>query len=149
IREAYDAGINFFDSADAYGPNGEVEKAVGKVIRDLPREAYVLATKFRWGYGGTGENKRGTSRKHITHAIDGSLKRLGLDFVDLYQIHAPDNDTPLHEPVAMMGDLIRQGKILYWGLSNYNSALTLWVLKVCDELGVPYPISTQPEYSIL
>ena len=149
IRQAFDAGVNMFDTADAYGEKGEVERAVGRLIKDLPRDEIVVATKCRWGYGGKGENRRGTSRKHLTHAIDGSLQRLGLDFVDLYQVHSFDPDTPLDELVRMMGDLLRQGKILYWGLSNFNSAQTLWVLKICDQVGVPYPVSTQPEYSIL
>lgn len=149
VHKAFEKGVNLFDTADAYGENAQVERTLGKLLKDLPRDEYMLATKCRWGYGGKGEYRRGTSRKHLSHAIDGSLQRLGLEFIDLYQVHSPDNDTPLEELVSMMGDLVAQGKILYWGLSNYNSAQTLWVLKVCDQLGVPYPVSQQPEYSIL
>jgi len=149
IRRAFDAGVNLFDTADAYGEKGEVELAVGRQIKELPRDEFILATKCRWGYGAAGENRRGLSRKHMAHAIDGSLRRLGVDFVDLYQIHSPDPQTPLAEPVRMMGDLVRQGKVLYWGLSNFNSTQTVLVLKACGEMGVPPPVSTQPEYSIL
>jgi len=148
IRQSFDAGINLIDTADAYGEKGEVETAVGRLIKELPRDEIVLATKVRWGYGAHGENRRGLSRKHIAHAIDGSLRRLDVDFVDLYQMHSSDPDCPIEESVQMMGDLLRQGKILYWGLSNFNSTLTMQTLKACEDLGVPYPVSHQPEYSI-
>ena len=148
VRRGFDAGINLFDTADAYGEKGEVEVMTGRLIRELPRDEIVLATKVRFGYGGRGENRRGLSRKHVTHAIDGSLKRLGVDFVDLYQIHQWDPDCPIEETVQVMGDLVRRGKILYWGLSNLNPTQTAETFRACDGLGAPYPVSHQPGYSV-
>lgn len=149
LRQAFDAGINFIDTADSYGEKGEVESLVGKRLRELPREEVVLATKCRWGYGAQGPNRRGLSRKHMVHACDASLKRLGVEFIDLYQIHGYDGVTPLEEIAATIDRLLKQGKILYWGLSNFNSTFTLKMLKACDELKVEYPVSHQPEYSML
>lgn len=148
VQACFDAGVNFFDTADAYGEKGEVEIALGRLLKELPRDEIVLATKVRFGYGAAGENRRGLSRKHVRHAIDGSLKRLDVDFVDLYQLHSFDPDCPIEETVQMMGDILRQGKVLYWGLSNFNSARTVEVFRACDHLGVPHPVSHQPGYSI-
>lgn len=149
LRQAFDAGVNFIDTADAYGEKGEVEKLLGTRLKDIPRDEIVLATKCRWGYGAQGANRRGLSRKHMVHACESSLKRLGVDFVDLYQLHGYDGTTPFDEIASTIGQLLKQGKILYWGLSNFNSTVTLQLLKTCDDLGIEYPISHQPEYSIL
>jgi len=148
LGRCFDAGINLFDTADAYGEKGEVEVMTGRLIRELPRDEIVLATKVRFGYGSRGENRRGLSRKHITHAIDGSLKRLGVDFIDLYQLHQWDPDCPIEETVQMMGDLLTRGKIVYWGLSNLNPTQTAETFRACDNLSVPYPVSHQPGYSV-
>src|SRR6185369_17133593 len=135
IRHAFDKGINFIDTADAYGEKeNNVETLVGKQLRELPRDEIVLATKCRWGYGAKGPNSRGLSRKHMVHACESSLKRLQVDFIDLYQLHGYDNTTPMEEVVGTIGGLIAKGKILYWGLSNFNAALTLKMLKACDQL---------------
>jgi aryl-alcohol dehydrogenase-like predicted oxidoreductase len=149
LRQAFDAGVNFVDTADAYGEKGEVETLLGTRLKELPRDEVVLATKCRWGYGAQGPNRRGLSRKHMVHACEASLKRLGVEFIDLYQLHGYDETTPFEEIVTTVVQLQRQGKILYWGLSNYNAALTIKLLKVCDELGAEYPVSHQPEYNVL
>jgi aryl-alcohol dehydrogenase-like predicted oxidoreductase len=149
LRQAFDAGVNFVDTADAYGEKGEVETLLGTRLKEVPRDELVLATKCRWGYGAQGPNRRGLSRKHMVHACEGSLKRLGVDFIDLYQLHGYDEATPFEEIVSTIVQLQRQGKILYWGISNFNAALTLKLLKVCDALGAEYPVSHQPEYNIL
>ena len=148
IRKAFDAGINFFDTADAYGEKAEVETLLGQLIQELPRDEYVLATKVRWGYGAQGVNNSGLSAKHIAHAVEGSLKRLKVDFIDLYQFHSPTPDVPVEESVEMMGRIIRQGKVIYWGISNYNGAQTMRVIRACDQLGVPYPVSNQVGHSV-
>jgi aryl-alcohol dehydrogenase-like predicted oxidoreductase len=149
VRKAFDAGINFFDTSCSYGEAGASEIALGALIKDFPRDDIAIATKVRFGYGENGPNKRGLSRKHILHSLDVSLKRLQLDFIDLYVIHQWDPDCPVAETVGMMGDLLRSGKILYWGLSNMGAGRTMAYLAACEKLGVPHPISHQCEYSIL
>jgi aryl-alcohol dehydrogenase-like predicted oxidoreductase len=135
IASALDLGINFFDTADMYS-DGVSEQIVGKVLRKLaPRDAYILATKV---YFPTGDkpNQGGLSRKHIFDAIDGSLKRLGMDYVDLYQIHRFDYETPVEETLRALNDLVRAGKVRYIGASSmyawqftrmlYTSRLNGW-----------------------
>jgi len=149
VRKAFDHGINFFDTACSYGEEGASEKLLGELIADLPRDRLVVATKVRFGYGPPGPNQRGLGRKHIRHSLETSLKRLRLDFLDLYVLHQWDPESPVEETVAMMADLIRQGKILYWGLSNMGVARSMAYLHACEKLGAPLPVSHQSEYSIL
>lgn len=149
IHRSFEKGINFIDTACSYGEKGEVEILTGQAIEDLPRDEIVVATKVRWGYGAQGANNRGLSRKHIRHSAEISLKRLNLDFIDLYQLHGPVNDCPMEETVRSIDGLIKQGKILYWGISNFNSAQTLMLLNACDTLGVERPISHQPKYNLV
>src|SRR4029077_20964785 len=117
-RRAWEAGINFYDTADMYS-DGASEEVLGRAIRDLamPREQVVVATKV-FNPMGPSLNERGLSRKHIRHAIDASLKRLGLDYVDLYQIHRFDPSTPIEETLGALDDMVRAGKALHIGASS-------------------------------
>lgn len=120
FRRAIEAGINFFDTADIYS-EGASEVATGKALREFARrDDVVIATKFL-GPTGPGRNERGTSRKHIMSAVEGSLKRLGIDYIDLYIQHGPDMTTPLEETLRAMEDLVRSGKVLHIGASNYKA----------------------------
>ena len=120
IHAAYDQGINFFDNADMYA-GGQAEVMMGRAIRDLPREALVISSKVFWPTM-PGPNGRGLSRKHITELIHASLRRLGVDYLDLYFCHRFDPDTPVEEVVWVMNDLVHQGKILYWGTSEWEAS---------------------------
>ena len=140
MSTAFDAGINFIDTADVYSrwvegnPGGVAETIIGKWIKqaDIPRDQLVLATKVR-GKMGTGPNDEGLSRKHILQAVDASLRRLGVDYIDLYQTHSYDDKTPIEETLRAMDDLVHQGKVRYIGCSNYPAwRLTeaLWTSQV-------------------
>src|SRR5688572_16626151 len=119
MNRALDAGINFFDTADVYGQEGLSERVIGKwFASEKKRDKVVLATKFRFRMS-EGPNGTGGSRYHIMRAVEGSLKRLGTDRIDLYQIHMQDIDTPEEETLRALDDLIHQGKVLYIGASNY------------------------------
>jgi len=147
VRTAYDAGVNFFDTANAYN-RGEAEKVLGKCLREFPRSSYVLATKV-WAPMGPGPNDRGLSAKHVFEQCHASLRRLGMDYIDIYFCHRPDPSTPLEETVRAMEDLARQGKILYWGISEWPPTLILRAQQVARELGAR-PISvSQPRYNLL
>ena len=147
VRTAYDAGVNFFDTANAYN-RGEAERVLGKCLREFPRSSYVLATKV-WAPMGPGPNDRGLSAKHIFEQCHASLRRLGMDYIDIYFCHRPDPSTPLEETVRAMEDLARQGKILYWGISEWPPTLILRAQQVARELGAR-PISvSQPRYNLL
>ncbi|MEA3400459.1 MAG: aldo/keto reductase [Armatimonadota bacterium] len=127
IGTALDAGINFLDTADKYNA-GESERVVGKALQGK-REEIVLATKVTLPMG-DGPNQMGSSRKHIMEGCEASLRRLGTDYIDLYYLHKPDPDTPIEESLSAMNDLVRQGKVLYVGLSNFAA----W--RVADAVGV-------------
>ena len=118
IRNAVEAGINFFDTADAYG-RGESEEILGRALKELRvrREETVVATKVYTAMG-RGPNRGGLSRKHVMEGVDASLKRLGLDYIDLYQIHRFDYSTPIDETIAALDDVVRSGKVLYLGASS-------------------------------
>jgi voltage-dependent potassium channel beta subunit len=147
IHAAYDKGVNFFDNADVYA-NGQAEIVVGKAIKDLPREALVISSKVFWPTM-PGPNGRGLSRKHITESINASLKRLGLDYVDLYFCHRFDPDTPLEEVVFTMTHLIEQGKILYWGTSEWTASQISQAFGVARQYNLIPPTMEQPQYSML
>ena len=119
IKHAFEAGINFFDISDIY-EKGEAEKAMGKVFQDLPRHELVISTKCFWPMS-EDVNDTGLSRKHIMESIEKSLKRIGTDYVDIYFCHRPDPNTPMEETVLAMTDLVKQGKVLYWGTSEHSS----------------------------
>ncbi|MBS1722232.1 MAG: aldo/keto reductase family protein [Armatimonadetes bacterium] len=147
VRRAFELGVNFFDSADVYH-GGEAEKTLSKSIRGLPRENLVIATKCFFPMS-EAPNDRGLSRKHIVESVHGSLKRLQVDYVDLYQFHRFDPDTPLEETVRAIDDMVRQGKVLYWGVSMWPADKITEVCAVAREWGCTLPVSNQPVYNML
>lgn len=147
IHKAYDEGVNFFDNADVYA-DGLAEIVMGKAIKDLPREALVISSKV-FAPSLPGPNGRGLSRKHVTEAINASLKRLDLDYLDLYFCHRFDPDTPLDEVVFTMTHLIEQGKILYWGTSEWTAAQISQAFGVARQYNLIPPTMEQPQYNML
>ncbi len=147
VRKAFDLGINFFDTADAYNA-GEAEKSLAKAIKDLHREELVLATKCFFPIT-QAPNDRGLSRKHIVESVNKSLKRLETDYIDLMQFHRFDADTPVEESVRAIEDLIRQGKVLYWGVSEWRSHQIAEAVRLADRYNAYAPASNQPVYSML
>lgn len=147
VKTAYDLGINFFDTADAYNM-GEGERMIGKCLRNFERHSYFLITKVHSPMG-PDPNNRGLSKKHITEGCNASLQRLGLDYVDLFMCHRPDPDTPLEETVLAMEDLIRAGKILYWGVSEWPAEMMVEANAIARQLGVRQIAVNQPRYSLL
>ncbi|MGE8337365.1 aldo/keto reductase [Pseudomonas laurylsulfatiphila] len=147
IDKAWDQGINFIDTADVY-TNGRSEEIVGEAIASR-RHEWVLATKVGFGPVDGVPNRSGLSRKHLFNGLDASLTRLGTDYLDIYYLHREDHNTPLDVTVSAIGDLIRQGKIRYWGLSNYRGWRIAEVIRVADKLGVDRPVISQPLYNIV
>ena len=146
VRRAFEGGINFFDTADVY-LNGIGEQALGAAIADLPRHRLVLASKCFFPMS-EDVNDRGLSRKHVHESLDASLRRMRIDYLDLYQCHRFDPDTPLHETAAAMDDLIRRGKVLYWGVSMWPAERITEVVELCRREGMHAPISNQPLYNL-
>jgi voltage-dependent potassium channel beta subunit len=146
VHAAYEAGVNFFDNSDAYA-SGLAEIEVGKAIQDLPREALVLSSKVFWPTM-PGPNGRGLSRKHITESVHASLKRLGTDYLDLYFCHRFDPDTPIDEVVRSMDDLIHQGKILYWGTSEWRAWQISLAIGAANNHHLVSPSMEQPQYNM-
>ena len=145
-RKAFDLGINCFDTADCYA-GGQAEEVLGRVLQDLSRKDLVLATKCCVPMG-KGPNDGGLSRKHVREACEASLRRLKTEYIDLYQAHDFDAATPSEEICRAFDDLIRQGKIVYWGLSNWDSAQTRDAVAICDARGFDRPVGSQPRYSL-
>jgi len=147
-RRAWEAGINFFDTADMYS-NGASEEVTGRALKDLaPRDRLVIATKVYQPMGDS-PNQRGLSRKHIHHAIDASLKRLGTDYVDLYQIHRFDPTTPIEETMRALDDIVRAGKALYIGASSMFAYQFAKMLAVSDASGGARFVSMQNHYNLI
>jgi len=146
ILAAYEAGVNFFDNAEAYA-GGKSEIAMGKVLKELRREDLVISSKVFWG--GDGPNDEGLSRKHITEACHNSLKRMQVDYFDLYFCHRPDPHTPVEETVRAMDDLIHQGLILYWGTSEWSAQQIMEAYAVARQYALIPPQVEQPEYNML
>ncbi|MBK9036843.1 MAG: aldo/keto reductase [Myxococcales bacterium] len=148
LRTAIDAGVNFLDTADVYH-EGESERLVGEAVRRLGvrRSDLVIATKVR-GRVGPGPNDVGLSRAHILDAIDGSLGRLGMDHVDLYQIHGVDPVTPLEETIGALADVVRAGKVRYVGFCNLPAWMAMKALAIADRAGLPRFVSAQVFYTI-
>jgi aryl-alcohol dehydrogenase-like predicted oxidoreductase len=144
MKTAFDVGINFFDTADAYA-NGKGEQAWGQLLQEHPRASYVLASKAFFPTG-PGPNDRGLSRKHIMESCHLSLKRLKTDYLDILQCHRFDPDVSLEETIRAMDDLVRQGKILYWGFSEWTAAQIEQCLRLCGDRW-ERPRSSQPRYS--
>ena len=147
VFAALDAGVNFFDTADVYA-KGAAETFLGKALQSVRRDELVLGTKV-FGKMSDDVNDRGLSRKHIMASCEHSLRRLKVEVIDLYQCHRYDPETPLPEVVRAMDDLIRQGKVLYWGVSCWTAAELREACEVADRLLAPRPVSNQPPYSLL
>ena len=147
VRVAFERGVNFFDTADVYRL-GQAEMVLGRALADIPRKDYVLASKCFFPTG-DGPNDRGLSRKHVFESLHASLARLRTDYLDLYQCHRYDDETPLDETVAAMSDAIRQGKIHYWGVSMWEAAQIEHACELADSLGGYRPVSNQPVYNML
>lgn len=147
VHAALDAGITTFDTADVYAGT-RAEEVLGRLLCGQRRESLEIATKVYWPTG-PGPNDRGLSRKHITEALHGSLRRLGTDYVDLYQAHRFDTETPLEETLRAFDDLIRQGKVLYVGVSEWTADQIRRALDLADGLGLDRLVSNQPQYSML
>ena len=146
VKRALDLGITTFDTADVYAGT-RAEEVLGRALAGVPRESIEVFTKVYWPTG-AGVNDRGLSRKHIMHSIDASLKRMKLDHVDLYQAHRFDVETPLEETMLAFADIVRQGKALYIGVSEWDADQITRGAALARELKVPF-ISNQPQYSML
>jgi aryl-alcohol dehydrogenase-like predicted oxidoreductase len=147
VRKAFDLGVIFFDTADIYA-KGAAEVAFGKALADIRRQDIVLATKVFWPMS-ENPNDRGLSRKHIIESCEASLERLGTDYVDLYQCHRHDPEVPIEEVVLAMDTLVRQGKVLYWGVSCWTSPQIRDACAIADRRLAFRPVSNQPPYSLL
>jgi len=146
IHMAYDHGVNFFDNADIYA-RGQAEIIMGKAIEGIPREALVISSKVFWPTM-PGPNGRGLSRKHITESIHASLRRLNVDYLDIYYCHRFDPDTPVEEVVYTMNILIQQGKILYWGTSEWTGAQIVEAIGIARQNHLIPPVVEQPQYNM-
>jgi voltage-dependent potassium channel beta subunit len=147
VQRAYELGINFFDTADVYA-SGQAEEVLGQALRAIPRRYVVIATKAFFPMSQQ-PNDRGLSRKHLIESVEASLRRLGTDYVDLHQCHRADPSTPIEETVCAYQDLTRQGKVLYWGVSEWSPAQIAEACRVAGERLAFRPISNQPQYSLL
>lgn len=146
IDKAGDQGINFIDTADAYHAGGS-EQVVGRSIKGN-RDYWVVATKF--GYGrGVGPNQRGQSRKWVMQAAEASLKRLGTDYIDILYFHQAVPDAPLEEPLRAIADLLSQGKIRYYGVSNFKGWRIAEVCRLADKIGMARPVVSEPLYNMV
>jgi aryl-alcohol dehydrogenase-like predicted oxidoreductase len=156
LSAAYDAGINFFDTADIYSrwangnPGGVAEQIIGRWMQQnrIPRDKVVIATKVRGNMGGGPENE-GLSRKHILKSVENSLRRLQVDYLDLYQAHWPDENTPIEESLRALDDLIKQGKVRHIGASNYLAWELMQALWSSDRKGLARFDSLQPHYNLV
>lgn len=147
MKLAYDQGVNFFDNAEAYA-HGDSERIMGKVLAKLgfSRDSFCVSSKVFWG--GDKPTQLGLSRKHVVDACNGALKRLQVDYLDLYFCHRPDPETPIEETVRAMSDLVHQGKVLYWGTSEWSAAQITEACELGKEPGLVAPAMEQPEYNI-
>jgi voltage-dependent potassium channel beta subunit len=152
LAAAMDAGVNFYDNAEVYAL-GKSETVMGAAIKELnwPRLNYVVSTKFFWGLsrdGNTINRKDTLNRKYLMQAIDGSLTRMGLDFIDLVYCHRPDPHTPIEETVRAMSDMITQGKALYWGTSEWSAADIRAAWEIAERHHLHKPVMEQPQYNV-
>ncbi|HEY0333795.1 MAG TPA: aldo/keto reductase [Stenotrophomonas sp.] len=150
VAAAWDHGINFFDNAETYG-QGRAETLMGDVIADLrlPRDGYCVSSKVFFGsVAEPRPTQRGLSRKHVADACEGALRRLRVDYLDLYYCHRPDPDTPIEETVRAMDLLVRQGKVLYWGTSEWPAELIQQARALASEAGWYGPSMEQPQYNL-
>jgi voltage-dependent potassium channel beta subunit len=149
LAAAYDGGINFFDNAEVYA-GGRSEEIMGEAIRELgwPRHTYVVSSKFFWGIEDSVNTQNTLNRKYLLHAIEGSLRRLGLDFLDLVFCHRPDPETPVAETVWAMHDIIESGRALYWGTSEWSAEAIREAWEVATRDHLHLPVMEQPEYNL-
>ncbi len=147
ITHAYEAGINFFDIADIYA-RGESERYMGTVLSRFPRHTLIISSKVFWPMSDD-VNDRGLSRKHIMESIDKSLQRIGTDYLDMYFCHRFDEETPVEETCRAMDDLVHQGKVLYWGTSEWTAAQLQEALDICERYNLYKPQVEQPQYNLL
>ena len=147
LARAVGQGINYVDLADAYA-KGKAEEAFGRFLSGRMRHRFVIASKLFWPMS-DGPNDRGLSRKHIMESVERSLRRLGTDYLDLYFCHREDPDTPLEETMRAMEDLVRQGKVLYWGTSCHSPATLLKMQGIARLKGWTPPVVEQPRYNLL
>jgi voltage-dependent potassium channel beta subunit len=150
MAAARDAGVNFFDNAEVYA-KGQSETLMGEVLRKLGwrRSSYIVSTKFFWGLNDGPNEKNTLNRKYLMQAIDGSLTRFGMDYVDLVFCHRPDPDTPIEETVYAMHDMITAGKAVYWGTSEWGAAEVMAAWQIADRHHLHKPVTEQPEYNLL
>jgi len=145
---AYREGVNFFDNAEAYA-NGKSEELMGNIIKKLKwtRDTYIVSSKVFWG--GEKPTQRGLCKKHINDACNAALKRMKVDYLDLFYCHRPDPETPILETIYGMNDLITQGKIMYWGTSEWSAKEIEEAFKLCNDYNLRCPTMEQPQYNIL
>ena len=150
MQAAWEAGVNFFDNAEVYA-GGKSETIMGQTVRELgwPRESFVVSTKLYWGLREGPNTKNTLNRKYLMHAIDGSLERLGLDFVDLLFCHRPDPETSVEETVWAMSDIIASGKAHYWGTSEWPAETIEEAYEIAERDGLRKPVMEQPQYNLL
>jgi len=152
LAQAFDSGVNFLDNAEAYA-GGKSETVMGEALKELkrPRLSYIVSTKFFWGLNRDSQSvnhKDTLNRKYLMQAIDGSLARMGLDFIDLVYCHRPDAFTPIEETVRAMSDMITQGKALYWGTSEWSAQEIQAAWDIADRHHLHKPVMEQPEYHL-
>ena len=147
---AYDKGVNFFDNAEIYA-RGESERVMGEILskRDWQRDSYIVSSKAFFGRGGELPTQKGLSRKHLVEACEAALQRMKLDYLDLYYCHRPDKETPISETVWTMHNLIQQGKILYWGTSEWSAQEIMEAHMVAERYNLIGPTMEQPQYNML
>lgn len=146
---AYDAGVNFFDNAEGYA-EGKSEMVMGNIIKNKKweRESFVVSSKVFFGTENKGPNRVGLSRKHVIEACNAALRRLQVDYLDLYFCHRPDKNTPIEETVFAMNTLLQQGKILYWGTSEWSAAEIMEAIVVAKQYNLIGPTMEQPQYNL-
>ncbi len=147
---AYDAGVNFFDNAEGYA-EGKSEEVMGRILKahGWERESFVVSSKVFFGTENKGPNRVGLSRKHVIEACHGALKRLQVDYLDLYFCHRPDKNTPIEETVFAMNTLLQQGKILYWGTSEWSAAEIMEAISIAKQNHLIGPSMEQPQYNLI
>jgi voltage-dependent potassium channel beta subunit len=150
MAKAYDQGVNFFDNAETYA-DGEALKIMGKALKKLKwsRDSYLVSNKVFFGRAGDRPNTMGLSRKHVMEACNDGLRDLGVDYVDFYFCHRPDPNTPIEETVFAMNDLVRQGKVLYWGTSEWSAKEIDEANRIAKENSLIRPSMEQPQYNLM
>ncbi len=149
LHTAYDGGVNFFDNAEGYA-DGQAEVVMGRILKTAawPRASFIVSSKVFFGTAYKGANGRGLSRKHVVEACHDALRRLQVEHLDLYFCHRPDPDTPILETCRAMHDLVTQGKVLYWGTSEWSAAEITEARRLCAERGLHAPVVEQPQYNL-